>query len=110
MLVDRGTERSALDSLIASARGGLGSAPVGRAVLNVVSEGGGERPLLCVVGDAQWLDKASAQALAFAARRLLAEPVALIFAAREPTEEFTGLPELLVRGLEDADARALLGE
>jgi DNA-binding CsgD family transcriptional regulator len=83
---------------------------VGLAVLNLLSEVAGEQPLLCVVDDAQWLDRASAQALAFAARRLLAEPVALIFAAREPTEEFTGLPELLVRGLEDADARALLGE
>jgi len=82
---------------------------VGLAVLNLLSEVAAERPLLCVVDDAQWLDKASAQALAFAARRLLAEPVALIFAAREPTEEFTGLPEQLVRGLEDADARVLLG-
>jgi hypothetical protein len=74
------------------------------------TEVAGERPLLCVVDDAQWLDRASAQALAFAARRLLAEPVALLFATREPAEEFTGLPELLVQGLEDTDARALLGE
>jgi DNA-binding CsgD family transcriptional regulator len=190
MLVDRRTERSALDSLLASARGGMGStlvvrgepgigktalleyaiesasgfriaraggaesemelayaalhqlcgpmlgwlqrlpgpqrdalgvafglrageAPdrflVGLAVLNLLSEVAVERPLLCVVDDAQWLDQASAQALAFAARRLLAEPVALIFAAREPAGEFTGLPEQLVRGLGVADARALLG-
>jgi DNA-binding CsgD family transcriptional regulator len=79
-------------------------------VLSLLSEVAGERPLLCVVDDAQWLDRASAQALAFAARRLLAEPVALIFATREPAEEFTGLPEQLVRGLGDTDARALLGE
>jgi DNA-binding CsgD family transcriptional regulator len=190
MLVDRRTERSALDSLIASARGGTGSALVlrgepgigktalleyaiesapgfgvaraggvesemelayaalhqlcipmldrldrlpgpqrdafgvafglqagqapdrflvGLALLSLLSEVAGERPLLCVVDDAQWLDQASAQALAFAARRLLAEPVAVIFAAREPGGEFTGLPELLVQGLEDTDARALLG-
>jgi hypothetical protein len=69
----------------------------------------GERPLLCVVDDAQWLDRASAQALAFAARRLLAEPVTLIFATREPGGEFTGLPEQLVQGLEETDARTLLG-
>jgi DNA-binding CsgD family transcriptional regulator len=190
MLVDRRTERSALDSLIASARGGLGSALVlrgepgigktalldyaigsasgfriaraggvesemelayaglhqlcvpmldrldrlpgpqrdalgvafglragdapdrflvGLAVLNLLSEVAGKRPLLCAVDDAQWLDKASAQALVFAARRLLAEPVALIFAARGPAGEFMGLPEQLVQGLEDTDARTLLG-
>ena len=68
-----------------------------------------ERPLLCVVDDAQWLDRASAQVLAFAARRLLAEPVGLIFAVREPGEAFGGLAELEVRGLPDKDARALLG-
>jgi hypothetical protein len=61
-----------------------------------------------VVDDAQWLDQASAQVLAFAARRLLAEPVGLIFAAREPGEQFGGLPDLEVRGLPDKDARALL--
>jgi hypothetical protein len=191
MLVDRRTEGSALDSLLASARGGLGSALVlrgepgigktalldyaiesasgfriaravgveseielaygalhqlcapvlgrlerlpgpqrdalgvafglragaapdrflvGLAVLSLLSEIAAERPLLCVVDDAQWLDRASAQALAFAARRLLAEPVALLFAARELAGEFTGLPELVVQGLGDADARALLGE
>jgi DNA-binding CsgD family transcriptional regulator len=82
---------------------------VGLAVLSLLSEVAAERPLLCVVDDAQWLDRASAQALAFAARRLLAEPVAVILAAREPDDEFIGLPELLVQGLEDTDARALLG-
>src|SRR5713101_3062530 len=189
MLVDRRTERSALDSLIASARGGMGSALVlrgepgigktalleyaietasgfgiaraggvesemelafaalhqlcapvldlverlpgpqrdalgvafglragdapdrflvGLAVLSLLSEVAGERPLLCVVDDAQWLDRASAQALAFAARRLLGEPVALIFATREPGQEYAGLPEQLVQGLQATDARALL--
>jgi len=82
---------------------------VGLAVLNLLSEAAGEQPLLCVVDDAQWLDRASAQVLAFAARRLLAEPVVLIFAAPVPAGEFTGLPEQLVQGLGDTDARALLG-
>jgi DNA-binding CsgD family transcriptional regulator len=81
---------------------------VALAVLTLLSEVAGERPLLCVVDDAQWLDQASAQVLAFAARRLLAEPVGLIFAAREPGEQFRGLPDLEVRGLPDRDARALL--
>ncbi|MGB6584229.1 MAG: ATP-binding protein, partial [Streptosporangiaceae bacterium] len=81
---------------------------VGLAVLTLLSEVAEERPLLCVVDDAQWLDQASAQVLAFAARRLLAEPVGLIFAAREPGEQFRGLPDLEVRGLPDKDARALL--
>src|SRR5262249_54934921 len=68
-----------------------------------------ERPLLCVVDDAQWLDAASAQVLVFAARRLLAEPVGLVFAARDPGEQFRGLADLEVRGLPDQDARTLLG-
>ena len=69
-----------------------------------------ERPLLCVVDDLQWLDDASAAVLGFVARRLLAEPVALVFAVREPGDEhrLAGLPELPLRGLDDADARALL--
>ncbi|MEA2234907.1 MAG: hypothetical protein QOD83_4723 [Solirubrobacteraceae bacterium] len=89
-----------------------GAAPdrflVGLAFLSVLSEAAEERPLLCVVDDAQWLDRASAQTLAFVARRLRIESVLLLFAAREPSDEFTGLPELVVGGLPDADARNVL--
>ena len=81
---------------------------VSLAVLSLLSEGAGERPLVCVVDDHQWLDRASAQALGFVARRLAAEPVAMVFAARDPGEELAGLPELDVAGLREADARALL--
>ena len=93
---------------------GLGSGEVpdrflvGLAVMSLLSEVAQERPLLCVIDDAQWLDRASAQALAFVARRMLAEPMVLLFAAREPSDPLTGLPELVLAGLADADARALL--
>ena len=89
-----------------------GSAPdrflVALAVLGLLSEVAGERPLICLVDDEQWLDRASAQALGFVARRLAAEPVGLVFAARVPGEELAGLPELAVEGLGEDDARALL--
>ena len=81
---------------------------VGLAVLSLLSELAGERPLICVIDDEQWLDQASAQALGFAARRLAADPVGLVFAARDPGAELAGLPELVVDGLRDEDARALL--
>ena len=83
---------------------------VGLAVLSLLSDVAEERPLICVVDDAQWLDSASAQALAFVARRLGAESVGLVFAVREPPGEphIQGLPELAVAGLDDGDARALL--
>ena len=83
---------------------------VGLAVLSLCGEVARDRPLLCVVDDAQWLDRASAQALAFVARRLDAESVALVLAIREigDESELPGLPEMTVRGLTDADARALL--
>src|SRR3954447_7145912 len=81
---------------------------VGLAVLSLLSEAADERPVLCVIDDAQWLDRASALTLAFVARRLLAERVGVVFAAREPGEELAHLPELEVHGLLRDDARALL--
>ena len=72
---------------------------VALAALGLLSEVAGERPLVCVVDDEQWLDRASAQA---------AEPVGLVFAARVPAEELAGLPELVVEGLRAGDAQALL--
>ena len=81
---------------------------VGLAVLSLLSEVAEERPLVCVVDDGQWLDRASAQALGFAARRLAADPVGLVFAARVPDEDLAGLPGLTIGGLRAADARVLL--
>jgi hypothetical protein len=81
---------------------------VGLAALGLLSEVAAKRPLVCLVDDAQWLDRESSQAIAFVARRLLAESVALVFAVRTPTDELAGLPELEVEGLNGHDARALL--
>ena len=91
-----------------------GAAPnrflVALAILSLLAEAAEVQPLVCLVDDAQWLDRASAQALAFVARRLLAERIAMVFAVREPSDvdELTGLPELVVGGLADDDARWLL--
>jgi len=81
---------------------------VGLGVLGLLSGEGEERPLLCVVDDAQWVDRASAATFAFVARRLLAEPVGVVFGAREPGEELRHVPAVEVRGLRNGDARALL--
>ncbi len=81
---------------------------VGLAALSLLSEVAEERPLVCVVDDAQWLDEASALALAFVARRLLAESIAVVFVTREPSQELSGLPELVLEGIGDGDARTLL--
>jgi hypothetical protein len=106
-----GPQRDALGTAFGLSAGG---APdrflVGLAVLSLLADVAEERPLVCVVDDAQWLDQASAQTLAFVARRLLAEPVALVFAVRAgaPKQGLEGLPEQPVCGLSDADARAVL--
>jgi DNA-binding CsgD family transcriptional regulator len=81
---------------------------VGLAVLSLLAEAAEEQPVLCVVDDAQWLDRASAQALVFVARRLLAESIALVLVTREPGAELQGFQEMVVEGLRDGDARALL--
>ena len=82
---------------------------VGLAVLSLLAEVAGEQPLVCVVDDQQWLDRASAQVLAFVGRRLEAESVGLVFATRKPGgEELAGLPELVVQGLPEGEARTLL--
>lgn len=107
-------QRSALG--VAFGRQG-GAAPdrflVGLATLNLMAEAAEEAPLLCLIDDAQWLDEASAQVVAFVARRLAAERIALLLAARDQPEgespAFAGLPELRLGGLGERDARALLG-
>jgi DNA-binding CsgD family transcriptional regulator/tetratricopeptide (TPR) repeat protein len=78
--------------------------------LTLLAEVAEEQPFLCLVDDAQWLDDASRQVLGFVARRLLAEPVAIVFAVREPNDdaEFAGLPELPLDGLNEESARSLL--
>jgi hypothetical protein len=83
---------------------------VAAAVLNLLAATAEKRPILCLVDDAQWLDAASLQALGFVARRLLAEPVAMMFSLREPTttRALDGLPQLSLEGLDEPDTRALL--
>src|ERR687883_612711 len=102
-LLDRERERDMLDRLVAGVRAGqsgvlvLRGAPgVGKSALLghtstsaqdcriVWAAPGGEEPLVCIVDDAKWLDRVSAQTIAFVARRLLAERVGLVFAVREP--------------------------
>jgi DNA-binding CsgD family transcriptional regulator len=104
-----GPQREALQTAF-----GLSAGPapdrflVGLAVLSLLSDAAGEQPLFCLVDDEQWLDQASAQALGFAARRLEAESVGLVFAARQPSGHVAGLPGLVIEGLRADDARALL--
>lgn len=83
---------------------------VGLAALNLLSEVAGDGPLICVLDDAQWLDRASAQVLTFVARHLAAKPLTMVFAVRQPggEQDLVGLPELQVAALTDVDARALL--
>src|SRR4051794_101640 len=115
LLDDVGQLPSVQRDALATAMGQLrGSEPdrflVGLATLNLLAGAAGSRPLLCIVDDAQWLDQASAQALAFAARRLESKPVVLLFATRNQAEAgaLHGLPELRLQGLPHAEARLLL--
>src|ERR1700754_1975630 len=85
---------------------------VGMGVLGLLSDHARDQPVLCVIDDAQWLDLASAQGLGFSARRLRAESVAMVFAMRGSADDemadLAALPDLLISGLPDGDARALL--
>ena len=81
---------------------------VGLAVLGLLSEVAEEQPLLCLVDDQHWLDQASAHALGFAARRLAADPIGLVFSTRTPRDELAGIPEVVLPGLPTPDARILL--
>jgi DNA-binding CsgD family transcriptional regulator len=83
---------------------------IGLATLSLLADVAESQPLVCLIDDAQWLDRASAQVLGFVARRLGAEAVVMVFAVRQPEDDghLAGLPELAVGPLRDADARALL--
>ncbi|WP_074313463.1 helix-turn-helix transcriptional regulator [Micromonospora cremea] len=85
---------------------------IGLAVLSMLSEAAGEGTLLCLVDDVQWLDRASVDALAFAARRLQVEGVVLIFAARDAAgvAGLGGLPALRLAGLDPEAAAALVAD
>ncbi|MDQ1520642.1 MAG: hypothetical protein QOI55_1715, partial [Actinomycetota bacterium] len=102
-------QRDALGPVFGVSEGG---APdrffLGLAVLGLLTEVATEEPLICVVDDAQLLDWPTTQVLAFVARRLRTERIALVFVAREPSDELAGLPELVVEGLSDAESHALL--
>jgi hypothetical protein len=82
---------------------------VGLAVLGLLSNAAEQRPVLCVIDDVHWLDRASVQVLAFVARRLLADRVGVVFATRDATSDIQGLQELVIGGLRDAEALVLLG-
>ena len=92
------------------ARGSTDRFVVGLAALGLLSEAAKEKPLICLVDDAQALDEASAQVLAFVARRLVADPIAIVISVREPNQQsyLVGTDELVVSGLSDGDSRALL--
>ena len=81
---------------------------MGLAVLGLLSQAAADRPLLCVIDDAQWVDRASAQALSFVARRLSAESIGILFATRHVSDELGQLPTVGLRGLDSVAARKLL--
>jgi DNA-binding CsgD family transcriptional regulator len=101
-------QRDALAAAFGVQSGAIDPFLVGLAVLRLLTEVSAQEPVLCVVDDAQWLDAASMQVLAFVARRITSEPVALMFGTKDPIEDLEGLPELVLRGLPNAEAHALL--
>jgi DNA-binding CsgD family transcriptional regulator len=104
-------QRDALETVFGRSSGAVPNPfLVGVATLSLFADAAEQKPLVCIVDDAQWLDSASAQSLGFVARRLLAERIALVCAARtgDGDHVLTGLPELPVHGLGESDARALL--
>jgi DNA-binding CsgD family transcriptional regulator len=104
-----GPQRDALRTALGIS---AGTAPdrflVGLAILGLLSDVAEKRPLICLVDDVQWIDRASAQVLAFVARRLDAESVGVVFGLRKPSDDLAGLPELALDGLREEDARSLL--
>src|SRR2546430_12440076 len=115
LLADRGTRPAPQHDALRTPFG-LRSGPrpdrflVGLAVLTLLSDAAEPQPLICVVDDAQWLDRCSAQVLSFVARRLQAESVIVLVAERDQEQptELAGLPELVLQRLSDDDARELL--
>jgi DNA-binding CsgD family transcriptional regulator/tetratricopeptide (TPR) repeat protein len=104
-----GPQRDALDTVFGFREGGSPDRLlVGLAALSLLCQAAEHKPLLCVVDDGHWLDRASAQALAFVGRRLLADPVGVVICTRHVDLEFSGLPALVVGGLGASDAMALL--
>ncbi|WP_232836662.1 ATP-binding protein [Lentzea terrae] len=104
-------QRDALSTAFGLSRGTVPNRfLVGLATLSLLADAAADRPLVCLVDDAQWLDRVSAQTFEFVARRLQAEPIVLVFSIREPSqgETFAGLPELRVTGLTEHDSRTLL--
>ncbi len=100
--------RGALETVFGVRPGAADRFLLGIGVLDLFSEAAADDPLVCLIDDAHWLDQASAQALAFAARRVRAVRVLMIFAARGPVTDLAGLPEMVAGGLREADARGLL--
>ena len=106
-----GPQRDALRTAFSMRDGNLPDRfAVGLATLSLLAEVAAERPLICVIDDARWLDRASAQVLGFVARHLAGVPLTVVFAVRQPDgeQDLAGLPELVVGALTDGDARALL--
>ncbi|HEY3669913.1 MAG TPA: LuxR C-terminal-related transcriptional regulator [Acidimicrobiia bacterium] len=101
-------QRNALAAALGTREGMIDPFLVGLAVMGLLSEMSAGEPFLCVIDDAQWMDAASMQALAFVARRLGTERVALMFGVVDTADELAGLPEVLLRPLSDADAHDLV--